>query len=589
MLSTFAVDCSARADEEWICSAVSNSMELADITVSEVVVVSADRLENVLLRVTDDVAIVVIGDPVTVYARAAHVITRAWPPDQIRVLLISLAARRPAGHVVIRPPFDPASARDAQRAIAAARKLLSATTLIATERTVTELLKELLDCDDAYCLFYDSSSAALWSEVETASDINDRNAVVGLSGFAARTGEAAQAARVGDDPRFSAVNDCPDADGTARVLAQPVLCTDGKVHGVFIVARRGKRMAFNIQEAALLARFAQVVRPVFDHLSLQIASQVILDENNATETMTLFRREARDEHSMPRWGDVIRVTPGWLPWTYRCLVVLLAGSFAFLMLGTVSTYSTGVAVIRSTARRPVIARVGGNVTRVMIAPGDRVALNDILARLDDTEQRASVERIDHEFETQLRNHMLDPGDASADASVRSLRHELDAARIALDERLVRSPTAGVIGDVRVRPSQRTEPGDIVASVVDNLEGLEVIALLPGTDRPQLTIGMSVRFELNGYRYAYQTFMIDSVSADVLSPNEARRVLGAEVADSFSLTGPVALVRGRLPYSSFVVDGQSLKYHDGMTGTAEVRTHAEPIIFAVVPATRRLRE
>lgn len=115
---------------------------------------------------------------------------------------------------------------------------------------------------------------------------------------------------------------------------------------------------------------------------------------------------------------------------------------------------------------------------IPVAPGDRVEPGAVIARLDDTEQRAAVDRLDHEFETQLRNHMVNPGDAAADTALRNLRHDLDIAHTALDERLIHAPIGGVVGDVRVRPSQHLEPGDVVASVVDSLEGLEVIALLP---------------------------------------------------------------------------------------------------------------
>ncbi|MEJ7600404.1 MAG: HlyD family secretion protein [Kofleriaceae bacterium] len=185
--------------------------------------------------------------------------------------------------------------------------------------------------------------------------------------------------------------------------------------------------------------------------------------------------------------------------------------------------------------------------------------------------------------------MLDPSDASADAALRSARNQLDTARVALGERVIRSTRPGVVGDVRVRSAQRVEPGDIVASIVDATKALEMIALLPGEDRPQLAPGMTVRLELSGYRYAYQSVIIESVSSEVLAPNEARRVLGAEVADSVRIGGPVMVVRGRLPSTEFTVDGRTFRYHDGMLGTAEVRVRDEPIVFAIIPGTRRFGE
>jgi hypothetical protein len=79
-----------------------------------------------------------------------------------------------------------------------------------------------------------------------------------------------------------------------------------------------------------------------------------------------------------------------------------------------------------------------------------------------------------------------------------------------------------------------------------------------------------------------------VSPDVISPAEARRVLGAEVADGLAIAGPVVLVRGRLSSAEFVVDGRALAYHDGMQGLAEVRVDVESVAVALVPGLRRLR-
>jgi membrane fusion protein (multidrug efflux system) len=290
---------------------------------------------------------------------------------------------------------------------------------------------------------------------------------------------------------------------------------------------------------------------------------------------------------MPRWGDVLRVTPRWVPWAYWTLVALLIASAAFVVFGTVSSYSSGPAIVRSTANTPVAASAAGNVAAVDVSPGDAVEAGAVIARFDDADQRTAVARLEHEFQTQLRNHMLDPADAAADTALRAVRNELETARTRLDERLIRASKAGVISDVRVHVGQRVEPGDIVASLIDSTQRLELIALLPGEDRPQLAAGMQLRLELAGYRYAYQSVVIDQVSPDVISPSEARRILGAEVAENLELAGPVVLVRAWLSRSEFEIDGRTLRYHDGMRGTAEVRLRAERILFALVPGARRL--
>jgi membrane fusion protein (multidrug efflux system) len=528
----------------------------------------------------------VIGDPASPHARAAHVVTRAWPDEQLRVLLQCLATRQHRPQPNQAPPSSAEEARDAQRAITAARKLAAVTDLAVCESTTVEILVELLEVDRAYLLYYDHNDATLWSQTRLNAGSDDRRAVAGLAGFAARTGVVAIAQQAGADPRFVGEIDDPNGDETDRLIAQPVYGADGLVHAVLVGARRGRRPPFGPSETMLLARFARLVTPVLDQLSIQVHAEAILDDEAGDQK--LFRRAAIEAQAMPRWGDVVRVSPGWLSWAYWLLVVLLVGSGVFLAIGTVSTYSTGPAVIRSNARTPINARAAGNIVAVDVAPGDPAVAGTVIARFDDTDQRAAVERLEREFETQLRNHMLDPADAAADTALRTVRNNLETARTALGERVIRATTAGIVGDVRVRYGQHVEPGDIIASVIDSAKGLEVIALLPGEDRPQLAPGMAIRLELTGYRYAYQTVVIDSVSSDVIAPAEARRVLGAEVADGLQLAGPVMVVRGKLAGAEFDVDGTTYRYHDGMIGTAEVRVRSEPIVYVLAPGTRRFR-
>ncbi len=586
-MSTYAVVTSQQSDEDWVFRAVDSTLVIVDSApLADVIVISADCVDAIIDHLPASVGVIVIGDPASPHPRALHVITRAWPDEHVRTLLPRLATRQPRPQPGLPPPNNATEARDAQRAINAARKLANATDLIACETTTVEILVELLEVDRAYLLYFDPIEGGLWSETKLTSGGDDRRAVAGLAGFAARTGIPALAQRAGDDPRFVGAIDDPNGDPSDRLLAQPVFASDGAVHAVFVVARRGRRAPFGDAQLALIARFARLVTPELDQLSIQVHAEAILDD--AIGDDGLFRRAAIDAQAVPRWGDVVRVSPGWLSWAYWCLVVLLAGSVVFISVGTVSTYSAGPALIRSNARTPINARTAGNIVAVEVEPGERADAGTVIARLDDTDQRATVDRLEREFETQLRNHMLDPADAAADAAVRTVRNNLDTARTQLEQRSIRATTAGIVGDVRVRYGQHVEPGDIIASIIDSAQGLEVIALLPGEDRPQLAPGMEIRLELTGYRYAYQTVLIASVSSDVIAPSEARRVLGAEVADGLELRGPVMLVRGKLSGTEFTVDGRTFQYHDGMLGIAEVRVRSEPIVFVLIPGTRRFR-
>ncbi len=550
----------------------------------QVVLALADSVADAL----DELPVVVVGEAshVAPDPRVAHVVRKSLGPREIRALFQSLADGHPRR---LEPPPPPKTQADAQRmqvVLAASRRLAAAVDLAAAESLAIDALVELLDADRVQFLYHDADDGALWSESKLRGDDgDDRRAIAGLAGWTARTGLPAQTDRAGDDPRWFGRIDDPGGDAGARILTHAVIGAEGHVHAVIIASRDGRRAAFSEFAPVMLAHFAHLAAPFLDQLSVHVQTQAILDEQEENQ---LFRREAMEAQALPRWGDVVRVAPGWINWTYWLLVALVVAGGTYLWFGHAATYSTGHAVIRSTTRTELPARTDGNVTGVDVGPGDAVAAGQVVAHLDDANQRAAVERLAKEFQTQLRNHMLEPSDPGADASVRSLRLELETARTALEERLVRAAARGVVTDLRVRIGQHVEPGDIVASIVDGDADLEVIALLPGSDRPQLAPGMPLRLELDGYRYAYQELVIDSVSSDVISPTEARRVLGTDVADSFQLAGPVVLVRGHLSGADFVVDGRTYHYHDGMLGVAEVRVRSERILYTLVPGMRKFQ-
>jgi membrane fusion protein (multidrug efflux system) len=542
---------------------------------------------NHLADAPDGTPIVVIGDPETpADPRLSHVIRAATPDDQLQALFTALAT----GTALAPPnpptaPQNPDEARRAQLAFTASRKLASASDLRSTETITVEAIGEMLDVERVHCLYYDADEGTLWSEAKQRASGDDRAAIAGMVGWSARTGLPCMARIAMDDPRYLAAIDDPEGDPASSILVQPILGADARVHAVLIAVRRPRRPALGPAEATMLARFASLAAPLLDHLSIHVEGQQLLEPETGQDP--LFRAEATAAQAANQWGDVVRIMPGWLSWAYWLLVLVLAGSIVFVWIGTVSTYSMGPAVIRSSARTSVATRTAGNIGAVEVAPGETVAPGTVIARLDDVDQKSALERVQKEFDTQLRNHMLDPADTAADSSLRALRLELEQARTSLEERAIKTTTGGVVSDLRVRTGQHVEPGDIAASIVDGSGGLEMIALLPGEDRPQLATGMPLRLELSGYRYVYQSLAIESVSSDVIAPSEAKRVLGAEVADSLQLAGPVVVVRGKLAGSEFEVDGRKFYYHDGMLGTAEVPVRSVRILVALIPGLRML--
>ena len=80
----------------------------------------------------------------------------------------------------------------------------------------------------------------------------------------------------------------------------------------------------------------------------------------------LFRAEAIDSYreGTEAVGAVLRVTPGWINWSYWLLLAVIAAAIPYLVFGTVHEYATGPAVIRALNRVDLTAQRAGTVLHV---------------------------------------------------------------------------------------------------------------------------------------------------------------------------------------------------------------------------------
>ena len=536
-----------------------------------------DAVDSPLSRVP----VLVLAPAPVDHEHVFYVIDQNLAPEHLRALVRSAHAR--ASHT---PQADKlaASAEPAglQRVLEVSRQLAAQRELDGAADVCVRALITLLEADRAYCLFHDHESGALWSE--GGDQAFDGSAAQGLAGFAARTGTAVHVARAGDDPRYSRSMDDPAGDGSEHLVLQPVLGSDGHVHAVLVAARTSDAADFGPAQRSELALLAEQAAPLFDLLSRHIESTAALEAARSS----LFRREAFDAYvTWQEHGDVLRVSPRWLGWTFWLLVAVFAAAVVYMVVGTVNEYSTGLAVVRINGRTEIAATVAGTISEILVVPGQRVREGEILVHLHDTAAVAEYRRIEEEFEAQLRNLLRAPGDAGLRQTVASLRAQKDRAASQIEERLIRAAHSGTVSDVRIRQGQALSPGDILLSLIDDESDLGVIALMPGGDRPLIAPGMLMRLELSGYQYAYQNLTVDSVADEVIGPAEVNRYLGPTIGDSIELTGPVVLVRAHLPTTRFVVDDEEYRYHDGMQGIAEVRVRSRTILQHLFPELRRL--
>ncbi len=303
---------------------------------------------------------------------------------------------------------------------------------------------------------------------------------------------------------------------------------------------------------------------------------------------SLFRREAL-EHQRKRLAarsELLRISAGSTAWMFRILVAALGVALFFMVVGKLSEYATGPAVIRIEGRTTLTADRPALVSKVNVAPGDRVKQGDLLVQLYASEEAAEYEAASQEFNDQLSKLLNRPDDEVAREALVSLRMRRDLAKSRLDQRSLRAPHDGTIGDVRVRPGQMVEAGRSVLELAGDHASASVIALLPGRYRPLIKAGSLMRFEIEGFHRRTQELEISSVADQVVGPTEAARYIGRDLSDAFPVEGPVVLVQAQLPTDSFEAEGTRFQYAHGMHGRAETVVRDEPIAYAFLPGLRQ---
>lgn len=303
----------------------------------------------------------------------------------------------------------------------------------------------------------------------------------------------------------------------------------------------------------------------------------------------IFRRRAMMAHAAgdSEAGNPLRLSPRWASWCYRLVVSSVAAALLFGTFGTLRDYASGPAVVRLPGLQDVTAVENGIVSSVHAVPGQEVKRGQILVTFHGAPEQANLEQIEREFELQLLARLRDPRDQAAEEALIHLRSQRELARARLAQRAVRSPAAGIVSDVRVRPGQLVTPGQALLTVATGREEPFLLALLPGRYRPQLEAGMPLQLEIDGYEEFRARLVISHVGAEVVGPAEARRYLGPELSDAIPLEGTVVPVKADLGSFTFKAGGRIYAYHDGMRAHVEVPVRSEPIFQALFPGLRAL--
>lgn len=516
--------------------------------------------------------------------RIYYLSQRPPAPDELAALIANAVrlyeARRDAAAL---PPGSPGgAAAPPSHARLEISEVLRALALQANlgdrAEVLAEAAREAVDAQRAYCLLYDPHDDTLWTRDRATGGERRDSAAVGIASFVLRSGLGLLVPRAGRDSRYDREADDPEGDGSERLIAVPVRDEEGRTLAVLVAVRSAREAEFG---AAQLEQLERLAGPAAPFLPPPRPEEVLGDD-------TLFRREALERfQTLDEAHDPLRISPAWTRSTYWSLLAALVAAVLFSLVGEVREYASGLAVVWMGTRDDVSAEAAGTVGAVEVAAGQRVRPGQVLVRLHEAQEAAELARLDQEFELQLINRLRDPADPGPEQALIGLRTQRQLASERLGERTLRAPSAGVASDVRVRPGQYLTAGQPVLSIVRDQDRPTVVVLLPGEFRPLVRRGMPIRFEISGYRYAYQRLIVESVGDEVVGPAEARRYLGAEIGDSVQLTGPVVILKARLPRPTFQAEGRTYRFHNGMHGTAEVEVRSEKILVTLVPGLKAL--
>jgi membrane fusion protein (multidrug efflux system) len=170
---------------------------------------------------------------------------------------------------------------------------------------------------------------------------------------------------------------------------------------------------------------------------------------------------------------------------------------------------SGTAPIEADQEAKVVAKVGGEVRRLLVEEGDAVRSGQVLAvldgdklRLEAAEAKANLARLERDY---ARNLELSKRGLIGGAAFDTLRFELDAQRaiteraeLALSYTEIRAPIAGVIAERRIKVGNSVQPNDVLF-VVTKPDPLLVHVHVPERELAKIAVGQRADAQVDAAR------------------------------------------------------------------------------------------
>jgi membrane fusion protein, multidrug efflux system len=208
----------------------------------------------------------------------------------------------------------------------------------------------------------------------------------------------------------------------------------------------------------------------------------------------------------------------------------------------------------------VKAKVSGELKEIAVREGDTVSAGQVIARFDTadldaklaerigamessraqlalaTKTRAmNVKLLDQKFISQNAFDSSESGFDVASGNVKSAEAQVKLAQIALRDAMVQAPQSGMVAKRHVQPGEKV-PFDAPLVTIVDLSNLEMQAMVPASDVPELKVGMTVDLGVNGFGERRFAGRIDRINPSTEPGTRAILV-------SVTLRNPDTLLRG----------------------------------------------
>ncbi len=224
--------------------------------------------------------------------------------------------------------------------------------------------------------------------------------------------------------------------------------------------------------------------------------------------------------------------------------------------GDIYAVYSGTAPIEAFAEADVIAKVAGEVKKVLVEEGDDVAEGQVLARLDGdrlrlelNESQARLRKLQRDFE---RNTDLKEKGLISEGDFEKIQYDLEAlqasynlASLELDYTQVRAPISGVVSERYIKLGNTIAVGEALFRVT-NFDPLVAYLHVPEREYRQISAGQPVAIDIDALAGEPVLAAITRVSP-IVDPDTGTFKITIEINDSERRIKPGMFARMNVVY------------------------------------------